>query len=340
MWRLALRARSLSLVALLFLFAASALPTRAGTILIVSDVSSFNVTEFDGASGVLVRQLSLPMGVGTGFGNGFNTPTGVAIGPNGALYVADMQFSSNDGIIYKFDPATGAYLGVFAASSALSEPSAITFGPNGDLYVANFNAGSSFISVFDPSGAFVTEFGEAPSGLFGGLDYPEGLAFGPDGNLYVTDGINGVTQFDAAGNLLGIFVPLGSGPGLPANLSNPFGVAFDALGNLYVTDSSIVDQFNSAGTFLGTYVPNSAGLADIASIAFGPGGNLYVANAGAVSQVNGAAVNSFVSFPDVVSPDFLAFSVTSVPEPGTLLMLSLAVFGLAFYRFRRRHPCR
>jgi glucose/arabinose dehydrogenase len=91
------------------------------------------------ANGNFIRNLTLPVSptIGNGLG-GFIDPTGIAIGSDGSVYVADSQAntSTNDGAIYRFS-AAGNYLGTFSSDSSLSQPQGIAFGPNGDLYVTN-----------------------------------------------------------------------------------------------------------------------------------------------------------------------------------------------------------
>jgi streptogramin lyase len=312
------------------------IPVHAGSFLFLSDLSTSGVSQLD-TSGNIVQQHSRPPGAGTGFGNGFDNPTGLAVDQNGVVYVADISTDSLNGEIYRFDGTTGAYLDQFVSSGALANPSGMTFGPSGDLYVANAGYDSNgFISVFDPSGALVTTFGSATGPGFLGLWYPHSVVFGPDGDLYVSDGLNGVVRFSAAGAFLGVFVPLGSGPDTPANLSNPAGLAFDQSGNLYVADEtlSVVDEFSSAGVFLGTFVPTSSSLDQPTGMAFGPDSKLYIANAGQISQADGSTVQQFVSYPLVISPDYVAFA-SSVPEPGTFALFALGI-GCLGAGLRRR----
>jgi hypothetical protein len=81
------------------------IPAHAGSFLFVSDLSTFGVSQFD-AAGNFVQQLSLPPGTGTGFGNGFENPTGLAVDQNGVLYVADISTASLNGEIYaSMEPA-------------------------------------------------------------------------------------------------------------------------------------------------------------------------------------------------------------------------------------------
>jgi hypothetical protein len=59
-------------------------------------------------------------------GNGMNAPVGIAIGPDGNVYVA----STGGSRIQRFDVASGAFLGNFVASTAHPFPTYIQFSPS------------------------------------------------------------------------------------------------------------------------------------------------------------------------------------------------------------------
>lgn len=56
---------------------------------------------------------------------------GIAHGPDGLLYVCDFE---RDRVV-RFDPSTGASLGVLVGESVLTEPVSLDFGPDGTLHV-------------------------------------------------------------------------------------------------------------------------------------------------------------------------------------------------------------
>ena len=117
--------------------------------------------------------LLMPAGYPLGSG-GLFTPSAMAFGPDGNLYISGGTFGGNLGI-RRYNPTTGAFIDFFAnTGSDLLVPIGITFGPDNNLYVSTQNA-ANVMRFNYPAGTFMDFF--VPSGG-GGLTAPFHLTFG------------------------------------------------------------------------------------------------------------------------------------------------------------------
>ena len=206
--------------------------------------------------------------------------------------------------ILRYNDKTGAFLGIFASTSAMTSPEALTLGPDGNLYVADRVANAVF--RFDgKSGSFINTFVSAGSG---GLSGPRNLIFGPDGNLYVSsNGSNKVLIYDGAtGAFLRVF------PG--AGIAGPRGIAFQG-GDIYIVNElqNQILHYKLSGTFLGPFASDS-NLQAPREIIFGPDGNLYASSSdnNVVLRYNastGASMGVFASGGGLMFPRGLAFGL-------------------------------
>jgi uncharacterized protein (TIGR03663 family) len=140
-------------------------------------------------------------------GGTFFEPWGIAVGPDGSVYVADTWNHR----IQKFSPQ-GEFLTMWGFFGQAETPEAF-WGPR-DVVVDEqgrviiSDTGNKRIVVFGPDGEFISQFGEegfAP----GQFSEPVGLGLDVDGHLYVADTWNQRIQSftpDGAGN----FIPLSS----------------------------------------------------------------------------------------------------------------------------------
>ena len=123
------------------------------------------VDVYNPSTGAFVNVL-VPIGSGPSAPAGLATPSGIAIGPDGKLYVAD----ETSGVVDQFNATTGAFLGIFGATNSLSSPIDLKFGPDGNLYVTD----SLGVERFNGStGASMGTFVLANSGF----SNPQYLAF-------------------------------------------------------------------------------------------------------------------------------------------------------------------
>src|SRR5450631_3248623 len=130
-------------------------------------VETFDLTTM--ASFGLLMPAGSPIGSG-----GLYTPSAMAFGPDGNLYISGGTFGGNLGV-RRYNPTTGAFIDFFAnTGSDLYSPIGIAFGPDNNLYVGT----SAFANVMRfnyPTGTFMDFF--VPNGG-GGLTAPYHLTFG------------------------------------------------------------------------------------------------------------------------------------------------------------------
>jgi DNA-binding beta-propeller fold protein YncE len=116
--------------------------------------------------------LLLPAGSPIGSG-GLYTPSAMAFGPDGALYISGGTFGGNLGV-RRYNATTGAFIDFFAnTGSDLYVPLGVAFGPDGNLYVAT-QSRNNVMRFKYPTGALLDFF--VPNGG-GGLTAPFDLMF-------------------------------------------------------------------------------------------------------------------------------------------------------------------
>lgn len=203
---------------------------------------------------------------------GIGTPTAVAVGADGAVYVASAEarrvFKVVGGRltvvagggslrrVFTNTPRSGD--GAPAAGSALSRPASLAVGPQGDVYIGD--DGDGVVRRIDArTGIITTLLGSLPEGppplpgTSGPPDTraaelrqpvrPSGLAVDAVGNLYVADRAahqvfrirpDGAKQAMAGSGVSGYVGD--SGPAVSARLASPAGIVLDAAGDLFIAD--------------------------------------------------------------------------------------------------------
>jgi serine/threonine protein kinase/streptogramin lyase len=189
--------------------------------LYVSNRGLDSVCKVNVTSGALLREFCMP--------DGQLRPHGVAVGRDGTLYV-----SCEDRIV-KFNPDTGAYLGMVATD--IAHGVGIVCNGDGSLFVACFNA-NEIRSYREDSGALLSTW---TSGGERRLRGPTGLALAPDGSLLVAcQRDNRIERYSAAtGEFLGVFAACDE-------MLAPVHIVFGPGGDLYVAGlySDAVHRFD------------------------------------------------------------------------------------------------
>ena len=224
-----------------------------GTIYVV-DQGNARVERFDADGGFIGSWGEDASGVTfarteTGLG-----PTGIAVGTDGLVYVADtwnhrVVVLNPDGKLIREIGGPPDASGARVAADTTDDPAAVDtktgefFGPRAvavtkdEIYVVD--TGNERVQVFSIDGTFKRVWGGYGGGP-GQLIEPVGIAIGPDGLVYVADSGNArISVFTPMGEPTAQWTvdawpapdPSGARPGFQPYL------AFDAAGNLYATSS-------------------------------------------------------------------------------------------------------
>jgi uncharacterized protein (TIGR03663 family) len=169
----------------------------------------------------------------------FSHPRGLAIAPDGSLYVADtgnhrIQHLTSSGEVISVWGSFADLSKGEAPGGTFNEPWDVAVAPDGTVYVAD--TWNHRIQHFTADGQFLGMFGhfgqaDTPDAFWG----PRAVAIDPSGRIFVSDtGNKRIVVFDSQGNSLG---EIGSGGVGLGQLDEPVGLALDTDGNLYVDDT-------------------------------------------------------------------------------------------------------
>jgi streptogramin lyase len=226
----------------------------------------------------------------------FNAPTGIALAPDGDLYVVDsgnhvIRRITSTGLVTTIAglPGVPGIADGTGAAARFNDPHDIAIDGANNLYVTD--RGSHTIRRVTPGGIVTTLAGTAgipgsadAAGIAARFNLPTGIAVDPSGSVYVADTenylIRRITPSGLVGTVAGIRNTKGISNGdlTQALLANVLGITSGAAGDLFFTDgfilppepnliqgSTIVRRISQGGmvsTYAGTLAPEGGNYAD------------------------------------------------------------------------------
>jgi RHS repeat-associated protein len=294
-------------------------------------------------------------------------PSGVAVAPDGTLYIADrsnhrIRRVDANGIITTV-AGTGAYGfsgdGGPATLAQLDEPWGVALGPDGSLYIAD--KGNNRVRRVGPDGIITTVAGNG-IGSFGGDGGPATqanlsawrVAVGPDGSLYIMDYANNRVRRVGPDGLITTVAGNGTagfsgdgGPATAAQISWAEDIALGPDGGFYIADrnNQRVRWVGSDGiisTVAGKETNGFSGDGGLAiraqldepiGLALGPDGSLYIADSFNQRVRRVAPMLPGGSAGDILIPSDDAREVYIFSSSGRHLQTLNALTGAVLYQF-------
>jgi sugar lactone lactonase YvrE len=265
---------------------------------------------------------------GTATTTAIGNPFGVAVGPDGSVYIAaeDVDLGGTDSRIWKVAPdqtistiAGGSLSGYSgdngpATAAQLNGPSALAVDGSGNVYIADsynyrvrrINASDGKIVTFAGTGVFGLNGDNGPA-TAAQLSEPKSLALDPNGNLYIGDLENGRVRMVASNGTITTFSTAG-GSAVAAGTAGIF-VANRQRIFQYFPDSVFAPISGLSGTISGISGDNNGAITALITVT-----DMAVTSTGAVIFVD--------------SDDNVIRKLTPVPQGSAVIApLALGLFS-------------
>jgi hypothetical protein len=178
-------------------------------------------------------------------------PYGLAVGPDGTLFIADagdhhaIRILSPDGTLFTLAGGARGFADGRGTDARFDTPSGVALTPSGSLVVAD--TANNAIREVDPDGRVRTLAGGGPPGFADGpaatarFNGPLGVTVDTDGRILVADAYNDrvrvITRDGRVTTLTGGARGFADGPGAEARFDTPAGIAIAPDGTLLVADT-------------------------------------------------------------------------------------------------------
>lgn len=190
---------------------------------------------------------------GTGSAARLSYPYGLAVGPDGTIYVADegnhrIRKITPEGVVSTFaGSGSQAFANGTGTAAAFSNPSGVAVASDGTVYVSDaYNhrirkiTPDAIVSTFAGSGNATFANGTGAAASFWN---PGAIALDGSGNVYVADTSNHRIRKITPGGVVTTLAGSGSagsadGVGTAASFNRPIGLAVNGEGVVYVADTS------------------------------------------------------------------------------------------------------